>query len=828
MKRFTLLLAAICLLAMGCQNDTTTENMLPNGENTLTISLPSTRTSLGEKDGDNYPLYWSESDRIGVNGQISTSIEIDSQDAAKAKFSFENNISYPRHITYPYHASTTAECAVVEFPTVQSYMEGTFSEGSAPMFGYVESGNSAVTLKHLAAVLCIPVKSKVDGVVLEKLVITANADANISGLFEINCSNATLTPHENCTNKITYTLPANFTLSKDKEQSLYISLPAVELNHCKVEFFEQSGKKMTANWTPSKPLARGVVREFSTVTYNPNSVVSLQAMTVEEDSLTIFYKEINGYVRYSDGTPISGVAVSDGFQVVTTNANGYYELKGVTKQTWYIYCSVPADVEMPINEFGQPCYFKPYPSDKQRYDFTFDRLAQGAENEFVIVAMADTQVYSTETIERLSAQAVPEIKSYTRSLNLPCYGVVLGDMVGDKPLLMEDLRAALSVEKIGFPVFPCYGNHDHADFNSSRPLFADERNYDFNIKVQRTFEECFGPVNYSYNRGNVHIVSMRDVINLSNVSQAVYETGFTDAQLEWLKQDLAVVPKSKMVVLCIHIPLFNKNRLGDGSNRQEVLALLDQFAEAHILSGHTHYQHPYDHKYYNTGHKIYEHCMAAVRWDSTANIHRDGTPNGYTLLFVKGNTFSNWYYKGYPHNMNDRYYQMRLYRGGSIFGTEPTGSNSYGTMGYYQLPYDNGTILANIFSSDPSWDVEVYEDGAYSGKMTWFCNTKGSAYTELVGDLTYANPKRVADGVECSRDFWAVGILFGYLGSSSEGNNYNTCYTMWRYKLKNPNAKHIEVKATDKFGNIYTESKIEDNSDIGYAFYDPKNNPVQE
>jgi hypothetical protein len=51
---------------------------------------------------------------------------------------------------------------------------------------------------------------------------------------------------------------------------------------------------------------------------------------------------------------------------------------------------------------------------------------------------------------------------------------------------------------------------------------------------------------------------------------------------------------------------------------------------------------------------------------------------------------------------------------------------------------------------------------------------------------------------------------------------------MWRYKLKNPNAKHIEVKATDKFGNIYTESKIEDNSDIDYAFYDPKNNPVQE
>ena len=108
--------------------------------------------------------------------------------------------------------------------------------------------------------------------------------------------------------------------------------------------------------------------------------------------------------------------------------------------------------------------------------------------------------------------------------------------------------------------------------------------------------------------------------------------------------------------------------------------------------------------------------------------------------------------------------------------------------------------------------------------MKYFYNISGSEYSDLEGDGTYDNPYRVKEGLECSRDFWAIGLLFGHLGSSL-GNNYNSCYTMWRYTLKNANAKKIEVRATDRFGNTYTESKIEDNSDLGYAMYDPSLNP---
>lgn len=827
MRRFLLSLIVLGSFVVGCERNTTEIIAGDGNDNTITISLPATRTSLGEKSGESYPLRWSESDCIAVNGCPSIKIDIDSEDPALARFSFEESHTYPLHITYPYIASTAEKRDAVLFPDEQSYAEGTFAEGSAPMCGYAESEISTISFRHLTTILRLPIKATSESVVLKKVIVTSTSNTAISGIFNVDCSTATITPETDCSNKITYSLPANFALSTTEERTLHISLPAVNVGGCTIEFVASSGEKMDAIWKNEDCLTAGVVREFKEIIFEPNSLTTLQPMTAEEDEFSIFYKNINGYVTYSDGSPIEGVAVSDGFQVVATDAKGYYELTGVTPQTWYIYCSMPADVKMPIDKYGRPCYYKNYPSSSPRYDFSFERLEGGIEDEFVIVAMADTQVATTEYIKRFSAQAAPEIKSYTRSLNLPCYGVVLGDMVADKEALMEGLREALAYDKMGIPVFPCYGNHDHITMGASIPVFADNRNFDYNIKIQRALETHFGPINYSYNRGKAHIISMRDVLYNTNKSSGNYRIAFTDAQLEWLKQDLALVPKDKMVVLCVHIPLINKGALGDGSNIQEVLNLLDEYAEAHILSGHTHYQYPYDHQYHNTGHKIYEHCMAAVRWDMMdSNIHRDGTPCGYTLLFAKGNSFVNWYYKGYPHGMNDRNYQMRLYRGGSIFGADAVADDKYGTTGYYRFPYDSGVLLANIFSSDPSWDVEVYEDGAYSGKMSYHYAISKSEYENLIGDLTYSNPKRVADGVQNSRDWWAIGFLLGHLGSSTD-YNYNLCRTMWKYTLKNPDAKSIEVRATDRFGNTYTESKITEDLDIGYALYDPQYNPAQ-
>ena len=382
MKKFLLLLTSVCLFMVSCQTDTTTDNIIGvgNGEEgtTLAVSLAETRTTLGGKVGTSYPVYWSEGDQLVVNGYLSDEVQIDEDNRASALFTFKKaELNHPYYITYPYCASTTDSQPVVEFQSEQTYAEGTFAAGYAPMCGYTKNRGDKIVLSHLAATLRIPIKTSYDGVVLEKVVITSSN--KISGEFAVDCENATISATEGCSNIVTYTLPANFALSTSTARDLFITLPAIHIGTCTIEFVEASGKKMVANWAPNAPLSKGIVREFKPITYKEQASVNLEMLPVEEDEFTIYYKNLSGYVRYSDGSPIANVAVSDGFQVVTTDENGYYELSGVTRDAWYIFCSLPSDVKVPIDEHGRPCYFKKYEANVKNYDFSFEKLPGGPE-----------------------------------------------------------------------------------------------------------------------------------------------------------------------------------------------------------------------------------------------------------------------------------------------------------------------------------------------------------------------------------------------------------------------------------------------------------------
>ena len=137
MKRYLLgtLLCAFALIA--CQTNETIDNFGDNGSTTFTISTAATRTYLGEKEGDVYPIYWSEEDKIVVNGVPSEKIQINEEDRARAIFSFNQKLDYPYAVTYPYSASTTAKNPIVEFPAEQKYVENSFDVNSTPMCGYV-------------------------------------------------------------------------------------------------------------------------------------------------------------------------------------------------------------------------------------------------------------------------------------------------------------------------------------------------------------------------------------------------------------------------------------------------------------------------------------------------------------------------------------------------------------------------------------------------------------------------------------------------------------------------------------------------------------------
>ena len=99
--------------------------------------------------------------------------------------------------------------------------------------------------------------------------------------------------------------------------------------------------------------------------------------------------------------------------------------------------------------------------------------------------------------------------------------------------------------------------------------------------------------------------------------------------------------------------------------------------------------------------------------------------------------------------------------------------------------HDDDGIVANIWNSDEkNWTVEVFENGVKTGEMIRF------------------------------RDFdaWASGYLAGILGRETYPKRTDHLYY---YTLKDANAA-VEIRATDPFGNIYTQDTFTTNSTTEY------------
>ena len=835
-KIFSVILAGLMLV--GCQNFEEQDVVGVDGRS-LTVSLAETRTSLGAKEGTTYPVYWSEGDCIVVNGVKSQAAQINVNNQASASFELGGVVEYPYSITYPYCENTSAEQAKVFFPDKQSYVEGTFAKDAAPMCGYVKSGNS-VALNHLATVLRLPIRASESGIELSKVVVTAISGAKIAGEFAVDCATATITPCEGAKNSIIYTLPKNFALSTNEDRVLYIALPSGELGACAVEFFDSDGGAMVGKWS-SNNLRAGVVREFKSITYEAGETCTLPLMGAVEDDLDLPYFSANGYVRDSSGKGIAGVPVSDGFSITTTDAAGFYSLS-VSQDAWYIYISLPSEYEVPINENGQPCFYKRYTPPTLQYDFTLTPLAGGKEDKFALFVLGDPQVDNNTEVKLFKNDAVPGIKKHcdeVTSTGLPCYAITLGDILssnkGDNDNYMRvPMRDAFAYSNIGLPVFQIMGNHDYTYFKEGDKI-VDENSSNINLAAQRRHEEVFGPINYSFDRGNFHIVGMKNIYYTQLEADGVnsYGYGFTKEEYEWLRQDLALVPKDKAVVLCVH------GRILGYTSRYyaEVKSLLNEFNEVHIMTGHTHKTYNYDHATQESSTpKIYEHNVGALcgAWWSS-RICGDGVPNGYQVFIAGkdangGGKFTDWYFIGFYEGMNTRDHQMRLYRGDAVTGIDKSlsGKPDSDITGYYGFNYGEDVLIANVYNADPKWVIKVYEDDVHTGNMELIPSVVPS-FTSLIGDWTYENPRRFNSGDATSQDMYVVGLFAGVLGvgDSSEPdycwNDYRS--HLFKYKLTNPNNKanvediKIKVEATDRFGNVYTETKITEGTDYSTVKY---------
>lgn len=456
--------------------------------------------------------------------------------------------------------------------------------------------------------------------------------------------------------------------------------------------------------------------------------------------------DLYGIVLDEAGQPINNVVITDGYTCTTTDQKGIYQMKKDRHAT-LVYYSTPSDyqVNTTSESIKTASFYSELTAGTERYDFELKKLPS-SETDFILIAIGDPQVRTEANIKRFETETMADIKKFIATQSTPIYGIALGDIVHDKMEYFDQMKKLMG--SANMPVHSAIGNHDKEAYTSSS---QPRTNKEYNISL--------GPVNYSFNRGDVHFVCLDNVVYSDDTK---YSGGFTDSQVEWLKQDLSYVSKDKMIIVYYHIPLRNHNY----KNRSEILQLLDGYAEVHLMAGHTHYNENF---MISSPISVYEHIHAAACgswWHSTLN--GDGTPNGYAVYHISGPSIKEWYYK--PTNFS-KDFQMRLHKGDIDFG---------GKYGYYSYKQDENTIIANVWNADDQWQIEAFEDG------------------KKVADLRPL-PKTL-------KDAWTLGYHIG-VKNRNPANYSPSNKHLYLHTMVNPEAQ-LEIRATNQFGNVYKESEI--------------------
>ena len=267
MKTLTKFFVAVAVLLAGfaCTTDATEELGVNSdvAQTEIVLSLEESRTQLGEKVDGVYPLYWSEGDKIAVNGVTSNEVATEAVGASAATFVVNGTVSHPYNIVYPAPAegisAVTEGCYPVVFPATQTYVAGNIDGNAAAMYGYAEEGTTP-TLTHLTGVLCFAVKGEVS---LANLTLTSDSGA-IAGTYDVNCATGALTAQEGTTsNVITVSFGEGLALSTETTP-IYVAVPAGEYGVIQCMLTTTEGKKMIATFDSSaKPISAGKVREFA-------------------------------------------------------------------------------------------------------------------------------------------------------------------------------------------------------------------------------------------------------------------------------------------------------------------------------------------------------------------------------------------------------------------------------------------------------------------------------------------------------------------------------------------------------------------------------------
>lgn len=787
-------------------------------------------------------LVWTEGDRISVfgsptnecysfdgkTGDNSGSIsKIDSKTPA-AEFS-------KYYAIYPYSESTTCTSEgnfTVSLPAVQHYCPGSVGVG-ANLMAAVSSGVDGKTLKfyNVCGYLRLKIRSALPDLYVKSVKLSANGAAKLSGTGNLTLKDGEaprLEMSKDASSVITLDCGDKgvlLSMSEADPTEFFFVLPAQTLaGGFTITVTAPDGSTFYKSTLKDLTIVRSDVCSMASFAYAPADI------TVNGTKITADHNLYGLITDSTTGAGIPGVPVSDGFNYVATDENGVYQMTA-HNLCRKVYYSLPSGYKVNTDpETGLPVFFSSGvidPSVPNRNDFVLTPDNSG-NTKLTFITVGDPQVKTEENIARYSSDCIPDIRSYVSAQQLAGnftnpIAMTLGDVVFNTPELFPAIKASMSNltldNGVKVPFYQTIGNHDHnggADEYESREYYMD----------------TFGPVDYSFNVGKVHVVSMDDII-VTSPSSALkwsYVAGILDEQLEWLRQDLSYVEnkEDKVILLCVHAPFGSKAKTNsrEGNNTryvqddrhyQEVLSLLSEFYDARIYSGHTHTLRNSINRDYicKSGRPVIEHNPGAAcgGWWST-KLNPDGTFSGYLVTEIEGNIIKDWKYKvfGRSQSLQMRVYDGNLGTGGCYWynSSNTFSPSTYVGNGYSE--FKNSFVVSLFIGDSENWALELYQNDM------------------KVGDLI-----RVPDSVE-AEDIWTGAFFFGTAGLTSKYYAYNED-TMHYWYIKAPNSdpssyKNWYIKATHTIPasgikHVYRATKLKKDFS-GFAYDTSESDPEPE
>lgn len=392
-----------------------------------------------------------------------------------------------------------------------------------------------------------------------------------------------------------------------------------------------------------------------------------------------------GYVH--DGEKgVADVLVTDGFDIVRTDSDGAWKMK-TSPRAEFVYVIIPRGYEIATHTNGISRYYERIERMEGipcRADFALRPI--GDDTDFSFLVHADPQPFPDAVPDcfSLMSEAYKDMAAEAHRIETEEGFVPLILMLGDvtHEIGYAGYKNALKGISFSVPMFPVPGNHD-----KELKLGGDA--------ATNRYRETFGPLYYSFNRGNAHFLMLD---NVGVTADGNYSREISADQLAWIEKDLSYVDKTTPLIVCGHIPFTRKK--SDIKAYQSLLDMVEGYTTV-LMSGHLHRSEALE-RYSDSVEERLHTSLGGDKW--RASVARDGTPNGYYIYRFDGTSLS-WKFKPLGKDPDK-----------SLFRMYDPEWNQYMDFN----PKEYTMVIVDVWDYDEHWSVRWSLEGVDQGDVPRF------------------------------------------------------------------------------------------------------------